>query len=107
MNSLPKKLLVAAVLALGLAAGTVSAGTVCDPKDPKCVPPPKIGDCSPGYFKNHLTYWVGIYCDNPNGGYGTSCAELLRALTCKGNDAICGRSAAASYLNGVSGCTES
>ena len=107
MNAFRKSLITATALGLGLAAlsGTASAGTTCDPKDPKCEPP-KVGNCSPGFYKKHLTFWVNIYCDNATGGFSASCADLLRALTCKGGDALCGRSAAASYLNSVSGCTE-
>jgi hypothetical protein len=74
----------------------------CDPKDPKCPPPPKGGDCSPGYYKNHVDFWWGIYCDVDSG----QCSDLLTALTCKGSDASCGRSDAAGYLNDQSGCTE-
>jgi hypothetical protein len=67
-------------------------------------PPPKTGNCSPGFYKNHLTFWVGIYCDDIT--TDPTCSELLEALTCKGSDATCGRSAAAAYLNSLSGCSE-
>jgi hypothetical protein len=73
----------------------------CDPKDPKCEPP-KEGDCSPGFYKNHTDFWFGIYCDDST----SECSDLLAALTCKGADATCGRSAAAAHLNALSGCTE-
>jgi hypothetical protein len=102
MNALRHSLITATALSLGLLAGTASAGETCDPKDPKCEPP-KVGDCSPGFYKNHLTYWVGIYC---NDSVFPTCSTLLTALTCKGSDASCGRSAAAAYLNNRSGCTE-
>ena len=59
--------------------------------------------CSPGYWKNHQEEWVGIFCTNAT---SPSCATLLTALTCKGSDASCGRSAAAAYLNSLTGCTE-
>jgi len=100
MNGMRKTLITAAALGLGLAlAGTASAQTKCDPKTQKCDVP-----CSPGFYKKHLDFWYPIYCDNAS--YPVSCALLLQALTCKGADALCGRSAAASYLNGVSGCVE-
>lgn len=92
----------AVVFCLTLSTGSAFAQT-CDPKDPKCEPPPEEkGDCSPGYYKNHIDYWWGIYCDATNG----QCADLLTKLTCKGSDASCERSDAAAYLNGQSGCTE-
>ena len=59
--------------------------------------------CSPGFWKNHQSLWVGIYC----GGDGQpTCASILTALTCKGSDSACGRSAAAAYLNELTQCTE-
>ena len=100
MKVLRKTLITAAALGLGLAlAGTASAQTKCDPKTQKCDVP-----CSPGFYKNHLTYWVGIYCTDAS---VPSCGQLITALTCKGSDASCGRSAAAAYLNNLSGCVES
>jgi hypothetical protein len=59
--------------------------------------------CSPGYWKNHQSQWVGIYCDVAG---APACADLLKALTCRGSDSSCGRSAAAEYLNGLTQCTE-
>ena len=74
-----------------------------DCEDPDCKDCKVEGDCSPGFYKNHLDFWYGVYC----GGDGEpDCDVLLDALTCKGSDASCGRSDAADYLNGVSGCTE-
>jgi hypothetical protein len=107
MKPLLRNTLLAAALSLGLSFAGVVSAQECDPKDPKCEeppPPPKTGDCSPGYWKNHLTEWVGIYCDT--GAYPVSCAVVLAALTCKGSDASCGRSLAAAYLNALTGCTE-
>lgn len=95
-------LFLAVGLALALSAGTVGA-QVCDPKTQKCPPPPPKGTgCSPGFYKNHLDFWVQC-CD---GEGQPSCASLLTALTCKGSDALCGRSAAALYLDGCTGCSE-
>ena len=56
-----------------------------------------------GYWKNHLTEWVDIYCGEAT---DPTCGELLDALTCKGSDARCGRSDAAAFLNALTGCTE-
>jgi len=69
---------------------------------PTPTPTPAPG-CSPGFYKNHLTFWVGICCTDTS---TPSCAEILEALTCKGSDASCGRSAAASALDTCTGCTE-
>jgi hypothetical protein len=101
---------VVALLAVGclsLLAGTLSTsipGQVdlqaqkCDPKDPKCgggTP------CSPGYWKNHPEHFYQVCGD------ATSCATLWEAITCKGSDASCGRSAAAAVLNAnAGGCFE-
>jgi hypothetical protein len=104
MNRPARKSPVLAILGFSLtvAAGSANA-QVCNPKDPKCEPPPpKTGDCSPGFYKNHIDFWWGIYCDIDSG----QCSDLLTDLTCKGSDATCGRSDAAAYLNGQSGCTE-
>jgi hypothetical protein len=60
--------------------------------------------CSPGFYKNHLTVWVGICCDDTS--TDPSCAELLEDLTCRGSDASCGRSAAAAFLDACTGCSE-
>ena len=106
MNTLRHTLIKAAALSLGFFAvsSIASAQEACDPTKEKCPEPPKVGDCSPGFYKNHLDFWYQIYCDN--GSYPTSCALLLQALTCKGANALCGRGAAAAYLNSVSGCLE-
>jgi len=100
-----KKFLFVAVLA-GMVFGLSGSALAqkCDPKDPKCNPPPPKGTpCSPGFYKKHLDFWVDVYCGDAT---DPSCGELLDALTCKGSDASCGRSAAAAFLNDVSGCTE-
>jgi len=70
--------------------------------DPACVK--KGTGCSPGFYKNHLTFWVGICCNDTI--TDPSCAELLEALTCKGSDASCGRSDAAAFLDACTGCSE-
>jgi hypothetical protein len=70
--------------------------------DPSCKTPPPGTGCSPGFYKNHPDFWATC-C----GGEGQrSCAELTTALTCKGSDASCGRSAAAAYLDACTGCSE-
>lgn len=80
----------------------------CDDPDCKCEPT-KGTPCSPGYWKNHKAAF-NQYCqaaaDLP-GDQFTTCDQLWAAITCKGSDASCGRHAAASALNQVSGCTES
>ena len=106
MNRLAKKSLMAALLGFGLTVAAGAYAQTCDPKDPKCVPPPpppKGTPCSPGFYKNHVDFWYGIYCNNVS---APTCTALLDALTCKGADATCGRSTAAAYLNAQSGCTE-
>jgi hypothetical protein len=74
--------------------------------DPACT---KTGTpCSPGYWKNHVAQFNAV-CDAAaavGGDQFTTCAQLWTAITCKGSDAFCGRSAAAAALNTVSGCTE-
>lgn len=59
--------------------------------------------CSPGFYKNHLDFWVGSCCTDVS---DPTCAELNTALTCKGSDASCGRSAAAAFLDACTGCSE-
>ena len=73
-----------------------------DPSQPICQPPTGT-PCSPGYWKNHQETWVGIYCTDAT---APSCGTLLTALTCRGSDASCGRSAAAAFLNSLTACTE-
>jgi hypothetical protein len=94
-------------LVMVLSAGTAQAQ--CDPKDPKCEPPPKTTACSPGYWKNHLDEF-NEFCGAAAALALTeeldSCPELLTALTCKGSDASCLRSVAAALMNTVSGCEE-
>ena len=65
--------------------------------------------CSPGYWKNHVAQFNSI-CGAAaaiSGDQFSSCGDLWTAITCKGSDASCGRSAAAAALNTASGgCTE-
>lgn len=79
-----------------------------DCKDPDCAKDPACQNagtgCSPGFYKNHLTFWVGTCCDDTT--TDPSCAEILTALTCRGSDASCGRSAAAAFLDACTGCSE-
>ena len=86
----------------------VQAQTASPSPSPSPSPPPPGIPCSPGFWKNHLSLF-NQYCqaaaDLP-GDQFTTCSELLTALTCKGSDASCGRSAAAAALNTVSGCRE-
>lgn len=104
MNAYLKNSLLAATLVAGLSiANMASASAPDDGGEPPPPPPPPTGlDCSPGFYKNHIEYWWGIYCDVGSG----ECANLLTALICKGSDASCGRSTAAAFLNSQSGCTE-
>lgn len=73
-----------------------------DCEDPDCDGSCNGGElgCSPGYYKNHPEDWVGICCQ------GDLCTQLMDALTCRGSDASCGRSAAAAFLDSCTGCTE-
>ena len=95
-------------LMLALSVGTAAAQVDCTkfPKDPACVklPPPKATGCSPGFYKHHLTFWVGICCTDTS---DPTCGELLTDLFCRGSDASCGRSAAARFLDACTGCSES
>lgn len=102
-------------------AGTQTKDEICDNKvdddddklvdceDPDCkCEPPKGTPCSPGYWKNHETQF-NQYCGEAAalpGDQFTSCGQLWTALTCRGSNSSCGRSAAAAALNEVSGCTE-
>jgi hypothetical protein len=78
-----------------------------DCADSDCVGSPsctKTGTgCSPGYYKNHPELWTGICCGNEG---QRTCADIMTALTCKGGDAACGRSAAAAYLDACTNCSE-
>lgn len=79
-----------------------------DCEDPDCKCEPEGKGCSPGYWKNHKAEF-NQYCqaaaDIPGDRF-TTCSDLWNALTCRGSDASCGRSAAAAAMNSVSGCTE-
>jgi hypothetical protein len=120
-------------LVLGLSAGTAMAQeTSCndgidndgdkaiDCKDSDCTnsefcktpPPPNGTPCSPGFWKNHEDEF-----DAACGAAAAlaaaqgitrldTCDELLAAVSCRGSDASCLRSLAASLLNTVSGCEE-
>ena len=76
---------------------------------PTPTPTPVEGiPCSPGYWKNHASEFAS-YCGAAAalpGDRFTTCDQLLTALTCRGADATCGRSSAATALNTVSACTE-
>src|SRR5262245_31886572 len=103
MNALLKKSLWAVALTAALSIANVASASAPSGEDPPPPPPPPTGkDCSPGFYKNHIEYWWGIYCDIGSG----ECANLLTSLICKGSDASCGRSTAAAFLNSQSGCKE-
>jgi len=97
-------LLLAVGFALVLTTGTAMAQT-CDPKDPKCEPPPPPKDgipCTPGFWKNHTELWFdGVCCDGDN---QPTCDGLLAALKPQtpGSTAAI-RDAAAAYLDGCVG----
>jgi hypothetical protein len=81
----------------------------CDDPDCTCKPPDGT-PCSPGFWKNHLSlfnqFCAAAAALDPTDQFD-DCADLLTALTCRGSDASCGRSAAAALLNTASGgCTE-
>jgi hypothetical protein len=81
--------------------------TVTPTPEPSPTPPAGV-PCSPGYWKNHeseFAQFCGAAAAVP-GDQFTTCGQLYTALTCKGSDASCGRSAAAAALNTVSSCTE-
>jgi hypothetical protein len=109
-----------------LPVGTASAQVeICDNKvdddgdglvdleDPDCKKPPPNGvPCSPGFWKNHPVDFAGA-CGAAATLASTqgivaldTCDELLAAVSCRGADATCLRSLAASLLNTVSGCVE-
>jgi hypothetical protein len=109
-----------------LPVGTASAQVeICDNKvdddgdglidgdDPDCKKPPPPGvPCSPGFWKNHPDEFNAA-CDDAAtlaASLGITrldtCGELLDAVSCRGSDASCLRSLAASLLNTVSSCQE-
>ena len=95
-------LAVAAMVGIQLLTGSPSlvvSEVQAQTASPEPSPSPGTG-CSPGYYKNHPEVWVGICCE------GAACDELMKALSCKGSDASCGRSAAARYLDACTGCSE-
>ena len=105
-----------------VAPSSVRGGTLFEEVDPvpTIVPdptpeptPPPVGNCSPGYWKNHEADFA-LHCSAAAalpGDNFTSCAGLLFAISCNGGpkEGCTGenRQAAASALNEVSGCTES
>ena len=81
----------------------------CDDPDCKCEPPKEGTPCSPGYWKNHESEF-NQYCQaaadlDPNDAFAT-CNDIMTALTCRGRDSTCMRSAAAALMNRLTGCTE-
>lgn len=79
----------------------------CEDPDCKCEPS-KGTPCSPGYWKNHkaaFEQYCGAAAALPGDSF-TTCSDLWTAITCKGSNESCKRSAAAAALNQVSGCTE-
>jgi len=73
-----------------------------DCEDPDCDCGGGGTPCSPGYWKNHVDHFNAV-CGSVS---GWTCSSLWTAITCKGSDSSCGRSAAAEALNDVSDCTE-
>jgi hypothetical protein len=75
-------------------------------------PPPPVGDCSPGFWKNHPDDFADACTAAAAlpGDEFASCDDLLEAITCSGGPATgctgARRQAAATALNTVSGCTE-
>jgi hypothetical protein len=71
--------------------------------------PPAGVPCSPGFWKNHeddFNHFCGAAAALTTNPRLDSCPDLLTALTCRGSDADCLRSAAAELLNTVSRCVE-
>jgi hypothetical protein len=66
MDRLVRKALGSAAVGLCLMIGTSSTfAQTCDPKDPKCNPPPPprtTADCSPGFYKSHPETWCDTIC---------------------------------------------
>ena len=92
----------AAMLSLTLVAVAAPAhAQICDPKDPKCPPPPKnTADCSPGYFKNHTATWDdGICCTGDAQTSGTQCNLIFQDLNAQGPGSGATRGNAADFLN--------
>lgn len=92
--------------------GPTPTGTPLPDPEPTATPTPTPTPtgipCSPGYWKNHEAHFNSVCAAAAAlpGDPFTTCDQLVAALTCKGDDASCGRSLAASALNTVSGCTE-
>jgi hypothetical protein len=85
-----------------------------DGADPDCKKPPPGIPCSPGFWKTEQHRGDFNAACGDAAALATSlgltaldtCAELLAAVGCKGADATCLRSLAASLLNTVSSCEE-
>jgi hypothetical protein len=75
----------------------------CDPKVEKC---DGGTPCSPGYWKNHPDEFATTCAAVDAVSDVWDCTNLYAAVTCKGSDATCKRSAAAAALNSINGCTE-
>lgn len=73
-----------------------------DGADSDCQKEPGTG-CSPGFYKNHLSFWQGQGCGD---SAGLTDAQILERLECGGRDSTCGRSAAAALLDACTGCSE-
>ena len=88
---------------LGGSPSLVVPEVMAQTASPEPTPSPAPTGCSPGFYKNHPEIWVGICCGDTT---QRTCEDLMQALTCKGSDASCGRSAAARYLDACTGCSE-
>jgi rhodanese-related sulfurtransferase len=93
-----------------LVTGLVGAGVALAvaPDDGEEPPPPKLNECSPGFWKNHQEFWATQYCAS------TGCVTaVLTELTSQGNGSGDRRHIAAGALNtwadsyyGATICTE-
>jgi len=99
----------------GVRGGSFNTGTEEPPPEPTVTPtpPPVVGNCSPGFWKNHPDDFADA-CTAAAALLGdefADCDDLLEAITCSGGPQTgctgARRQAAATALNTVSGCTES
>ena len=80
-----------AVAAVSLGASALAL----PPGEEPPTPPPKLNDCSPGFWKNHQEYWAeGQFCAD------TMCVQMVMdALTAKGKGSGDVRHDMAAWLN--------
>ena len=75
--------------ALAVAASAFALPPVEPPPEP-----PKLNDCSPGFWKNHQEYWASQYC-----GTQACVDDVMDNLTAKGRGSGDIRQAQADALN--------